>query len=197
MTTPTVPSIRTTEQSALLDKLRVSLTQMQKEFTLPNRVGFEGILRERKESKYPRAKMNALLSILSFDLDDYINKRNHKNPDENAQYQHFKDVVNRHLNNDPRGKAVREPDSFFYPVHYAIVALFRAFFRIFDVLLSLGAKQTKNDTPGYEPFFKLPEASLRKRANELSKEFQDTIDALDKLKGITPSAGAAPSGNSP
>lgn len=73
-------------------------------------------------------------------------------------------------------------------MHYAVVALFRAFFRIFDLILSLGSKQTKNDTPGYEPFFKLPEASLSRRAVELSKEFNDAINKLDELKGMRPSA---------
>ncbi len=166
-------NIRTSKQSELLAKLKETLDQMRKEFPSP-----------KLNEKGRTAEMGLFLAILSADLNGYINKRNHNNPDEKAQYEYFKGIIHYHLYEDSRGKAVRKPNSAFYHVHYWVASLFRGFFRLFDLLLSFKSGQTKNDTPGYKPFFKLPEASLRDRALELSKEFNNTINQLDELKGI-------------
>lgn len=189
------PAINVKEQLEIVTRLKSSLEKLKIEFP------FIPLLNTAKGFVDPRgykANMHNLVAILLADVGDYEGHlknqlEGHKSQNSDiVEYNHFKGVVEYHLYEDPRGKNASKSNSPLYPVYYAIISLFRAFFRMFDVLIAAaktvtGAKyQTKNDTPGYEPFFKLPEESTGKQAIALQQEFKKAILELDKLRGPEP-----------
>ncbi len=154
---------------------------------------------DRLQEKFPvmpedagnHAKMGALVHRLSADVDSYSQTLKTSDLFDDvaiASYAAFKESIDLHLNQDKNLRDLKKQDSIFYPVHYALVALIRAFFHVFDVIISyaMQAEHTMENTPNRRPFFKLPEKSLSKDIAELSMKFNAAIVALDKLSETEP-----------
>lgn len=164
-------------QLAQLNHLKKTLASLQEAFPyMHNKNG-------------PKANMGALISILISDIQSFEHDLEGKTTNSDVVgYKHFKETVDFHFNNDKRGLEAKKTNSIFYPVNYAIMSLFRAFFRMFDVLIAgvktiSGAEyQTQNDKKGYKPFFKLPEESTNKHAVALEQEFNNAIQKIDAIR---------------
>lgn len=163
-------------QFAQLSHLKKTLVSLQEAFPhTPNKKG-------------SKANMGALISILISDIESFERNLEGKMANLDVDYKHFKKTVDFHFNNDNRGLEAKKTNSIFYPVNYAIMSLFRAFFRMFDILIA-GLKtisgteyQTQNDKSGYKPFFKLPEESTIKHAVALEQEFNNSIQKIDAIR---------------
>ncbi len=100
-------------------------------------------------------------------------------------YEKFKQAITILLNDDERAKKARLPNTVLYPFHCAIVAIFRAFFRIWDVLLTAMSNRIQGKEEPYiyqsrASFFKFPENSTQKDMFHLKKEFDVLIEKLDE-----------------
>lgn len=120
-------------------------------------------------------KMAALSASLLETVDAFSTDVNHAkmNPD---LYNIFKQTITATLARYPE---LNKPDSMFKRMYDALVSCIRAFFRIFDVLLHLGSKQTWNDTPGRQPFIKPAEPSFGQQVVALKEQFEVTIKKID------------------
>ena len=108
-------------------------------------------------------------------------------------YTGFKKEIDRHLNQDEHAGDLKNKDAILYSVHYALIALFRAFFRVFDIIITYvrQAEHTMADTPNRNVFFKYPKKPLGRHVIALSEEFAVAMDELDKLGKAEPRLPAA------
>lgn len=180
-------NISTLERVApILEKLEQSLVKLQKEFPCPSNAVLKHV---SKEYTLEDCKNN-IGNLLSTFLTRVIVPAKTlilQNKFDKAQCDKFKDACSYLLEQDPMTQKLKntanklEPDTVLYDLHYAAISFVRAFFRIFDVLVTLFSKHTINETPGRNPVFKLPEPPLSRRIAGLMKEFKHATRDLEDI----------------
>lgn len=99
----------------------------------------------------------------------------------------FKASINTALDNE-QARKLKEPNSPYYDIHYAITSVFRGLFRLFDLGWMIGRK-TMNETytpfaktfTGNNHFFELPRKSTQEQMSRLTQEIENEIKNLDDL----------------
>ena len=172
--------------ASILEKLEQSLMELQKEFPCPPNAALKHI---SKEYTLEDCKNNIgnLLATLLTGVVAPANTLILRGKFDKAQYEKLKEACSYWLEKDPMTQKVKstadklEPDTVLYDLHYAAVSFVRAFFRIFDVLVTLFSKHTINETPGRNPVFKLPEPPLSRRIAVLMKELKHAMRDLEDV----------------
>lgn len=170
----------------ILDKFERSLMTLQKEFPCPLNATLKPI---SKEYTLEDCKNNIgnLLGVLLTDIVAPANTLILGGKFDKAQYEKLKEACSYWLEEDSMTQKLKStanqlnPDTILYDLHYAAVSFVRAFFRIFDVLVTLFSKHTIHETPGRNPVFKLPEPPISRRIAVLMKEFKHAMRDLEDV----------------
>ncbi|MCH9755665.1 MAG: ankyrin repeat domain-containing protein [Gammaproteobacteria bacterium] len=124
-------------------------------------------------------KMRGLVQDLESSVDGFLQNK--------MRYKAFKAEVNAYLN-DKRALELGKPNSKFHKIYNAVIAVFRAIFRMFDLGWIVGRKtMAETYTPGAQTligqkhFFEYADNSMSKELLRLSRYFDKTIQAVDDL----------------
>lgn len=157
-----------------LNQLNTFLTKVQKDFPVI------------ADDLSLKAKMGMLVHRLSSDVERYSSTIRLGDPlDENAvkAYNEFKKSIDLHLNQDDDTQDLKKPDSIYHSFYCMLILLLRAFFRVFDIMITFvtQAEHTMAETPNRNAFFKLPEKKVDKLVLALSNRFTAAIQELNDL----------------
>lgn len=165
----------------MIDKGAASPENLKNKLLIQLRLKLRSFMSETDGYQVPslQKNMNVLINDLIKMVDDFKSQ--------NLSYEGFKTAVNNKFNTDDANK-LKEPNSPYYELHYAVASVFRGIFRLFDLGWVVGRK-TMNETytpfaktfTGNNHFFELPKHSVQKEMAELTAEVEVKIRKLDEL----------------